>query len=142
LFDPGILYRIEGAKIDRSYNALTLSVSLHPRFGRLEVYFEAEPNADHTYVIKSTRPFPVFQPRLPITRELFLTPDHNIDPPMPRLLAIHRACCLILYMSGAGTYIDKVLRDMEELGVKDDGTTELGSLVSLKLNNFNQARVF
>jgi hypothetical protein len=45
-------------------------------------------------------------------------------------------------MSGAGTYIDKVLRDMEELGVKDDGTTELGSLVSLKLNNFNQARVF
>jgi hypothetical protein len=62
---------------------------------------------------------------------------------MSRLLAIHRACCLILYISGAGTYIDKVLRDMEKLGVKSDGTTELGSLVSLKLHNFSeQARVF
>jgi hypothetical protein len=143
LFDPGILHQTEGAKIDRSYNALTLSISLHPRFGRLEVYFEAEPTEDHTYVIKSTRPFLLFHPRLPITRKLFLTPNRNIDPPMSRLFAIHRACCLILYASGAGAYIDKVLRDMEELGVKSDGTTELGSLISLKFHNLSeQTRVF
>lgn len=67
LFYPGILCRIEGDKIDCPYNALTLSVSLHRRFGRLEVYFEAMPGEDHTYVIKSTRPYQVFQPRLPIT---------------------------------------------------------------------------
>lgn len=71
---------------------------------------------------------------LPITRDLFVTSDHNIDPPMSRLLAIHRACCLIMHLSGAGDYIDKVLMDMEDVNVRSDGTTELGSIISLRLH--------
>jgi hypothetical protein len=128
MFDPGILHLVEGTNIDRPYNAFTLSVGLHRRFGNLEVYFEAVPDTEYTYTIKSAPPFQLFRPRLPITRDLFITPHHNIEPPMPRLLAIHRACCLILHMSGAAGYIDKVLHDMDESTVRSDGTTELGSL--------------
>ncbi len=134
MFDPGVLHLVEGANIDRSYNAITLTVGFHRRFGSLQIYFEAMPGVDHTYTIKSTLPFLVFRPRLPITRTLFMTPEHTIDPPMPRLLAVHRACCLILHMSGAGEYIDKVLRDREAPAVMSDGSTELGNLVSLGLD--------
>ena len=141
MFDPGILHWVEGTNIDRPYNALTLSVGLHRRFGNLEVYFEAAPEMEHTYTIKCTSPFQIFRPRLPVTRELFITPHRNIEPPMPRLLAIHRACCLILHISGAGEYIDKVLRDMEESTARSDGTTELGSLVNMRLQALGQQAV-
>ena len=133
MFDPGIIHWIEATGIDRSYKALTLNVGLHQRFGSLKLYFEAEPALKHRYTIKTTLPFQVFRLKLPLTRDLFITPDHNIEPPMPRLLAIHRACCLVLHMSGAGEYIDKIIRGMEELSVKSDGTTELGSLVHMRL---------
>jgi len=133
MFDPGILHWVEGTNIDRPYNALTLSIGLHRRFGSFGVYFEAAPEMEHRYTIKCTSPFQVFRPRLPVTRDLFITSHHNIEPPMQRLLAIHRACCLILHFSGAGNYIDKVLRDMEESVVRTDGTTELGSMVNLRL---------
>jgi hypothetical protein len=143
MFDPGIIHWVESTNIDRPYNALTLSVNFHRHFGNLKVYFEAEPGFPNRYTIKTTKPLSWFRPTLPITRDLFITSDHNIDPPMPRLLAIHRACCLITHLSGAGEYIDKVLRDMEEIGVRSDGTTELGSIISLRLHQRGeQARVF
>jgi HNH endonuclease len=133
MFDPGVLHFVEGANIDRSYNAITLTLDFHRRFGNLQIYFEAIPGVEHTYTIKSTLPLLVFRPPLPITRALSMTPEHTIDPPMPRLLAIHRACCLILHISGAGEYIDKVLRDREAPTARSDGSTELGNLVSLGL---------
>ena len=96
-------------------------------------YFEAEPGFANRYTIRNVIDSPT-RPALPLTRDLFITPDHNIiDPPMPRLLAIHRACCLITHISGAGDYIDKVLRDMEDISVRSDGTTELGGIISLRL---------
>lgn len=133
MFDPGVIYLIEGVNVDRTYNALTLSQCYHQDFGRLTVYFEKEPGS-HRYTIKTTEPLLPFRPALPITRDFFLTPDRSIDPPSSRLLAIHRACAIILSLSGAGEYIDKILRDMEELTVRSDGTTELGSIISLKLS--------
>lgn len=60
-----------------------------------------------------------------------MTPKHTIEPPLPRLLAIHRACTLLLHLSGAGAYTDKILRDLEELAVRSDGKTDLGTLVDL-----------
>jgi hypothetical protein len=142
MFDPGIIQLIEGTNIDRPYNALTLSVGFHRDFGSLKVYFEKELGM-HRYTIKTTKPLLRFRPTLPTTRDLFLAPDYNIEPPLPRLLAIHRACCLIMHLSGAGEYIDKVLRDMEDISVRSDGTTELGSIISLRLHLLGaQARVF
>jgi hypothetical protein len=143
MFDPGIIRWIKGTNIDRPYNALTLSTDFHRRFGSLKIYFEAEPGFENRYTIKTIKPLVPIRPALPITRDLFVTSNHNIDPPMPRLLAIHRACCLIMHLSGAGEYTDKVLRDMKEIGIRSDGTTELGSIISLRLHQREeQARVF
>lgn len=50
--------------------------------------------------------------RLPITRTLFITENHIIDSPSPRLLVIHSAIAKILHLSAAGEYIDRMLRGM------------------------------
>lgn len=59
----------------------------------------------------------------------------TVPPPDPRLIALHRACCLMLRMSGAGECTDRVLRDMEEMqgtGVlAADGSSDLGSFWTL-----------
>jgi hypothetical protein len=137
MFDPGVTHLINGSLIDRPINALTLTHTFHHRFGNFEVYFEPTTDIDtqtrHRYKIDSVRQLQAFRgPILPVTRTLYLTPDHTIDPPSPRLLAIYRACAFILHLSGAGDYINKILRDMDEVDVKKDGSTELGRLVGLK----------
>ncbi|KAH0534018.1 hypothetical protein FGG08_007381 [Glutinoglossum americanum] len=137
MFDPGIANLIDGQEIDRPFNAITLTLDLHRRFGSLEVYFE--PPADHavqnhTYIIRSTKSYPwKVSPSFPLTRTLFLTPSRTIDPPSSRLLAVHRACALILHLSGAGEYINKILLDMEEQCVKSDGSMELGRILAMRI---------
>jgi hypothetical protein len=69
---------------------------------------------------------------LPATRTLYLTSDYIINLSFPRLLAIYRVCVFIFYLSGARDYINKILRDKDEVDVKKDGSTELGRLVGLK----------
>jgi len=139
MFDPGLTHLIEGPNIDRPINAFTLTNEFHRLVGDFEIFFEPTSAPDlstetqHTYKIDSTQSFkPLRHPILPVTRTLYLTPDHTINPPSPRLLAIHRACVFILHLSGAGDYINKILRDMDEVDVKKDGSTELGRLVGLK----------
>jgi hypothetical protein len=138
MFDPGVIHLIEGSNIDRSINALTLTINFHQPFGDFEIYFE--PTADqiqHTYKIDYVQLNSLFcDPLLPITRTLHLTPDHTIDPPSPRLLAIHRAIGRILNLSGAGDYIDRILRDMDEVSIREDGSTELGHYIGLKLGGW------
>lgn len=73
---------------------------------------------------------------LPVTRTLFASPNHTIDPPPPRLLAIHKAISIILHLSGAADHIDRIVRDMEEVGVRSDGSVELDHIVSLKLGGW------
>ena len=42
--------------------------------------------------------------------------------PDPRYLALHAACARVAHLSGAGEYIDKALRDIEETGaLANDG---------------------
>jgi hypothetical protein len=53
-----------------------------------------------------------------------------------RLLVIHRAIRRILNLSGAGDSIDRILRDMDEVGIKENGSTELGQYISLKLGGW------
>lgn len=66
-------------------------------------------------------------------------PNRNIDPPSPRLLAIHRAVSHILHLSAAGEYMDKILADMEDSLVRADGSAELGRLVQLGLFGWTQS---
>ena len=138
MFDPGIIHLIEGPNIDRPASAFTLTNHFHQLFGDFDTYFE--PTADqtqHTYKIdyvQSNRPFR--DPLFPVTRTLHLTPDHTIDPPSSRLLAIHCAIGHILNLSGAGDYIDDIIQDMDEVGIKENGSTGLGHYVSLKLGGW------
>jgi hypothetical protein len=135
MFDTGVASLIDGVDIDRPLNALTLEMDLHQDFGNFEVFFEPRPGS-HTYRIDSTLDQALKHPVLPVTRQLFLTPERTIDPPHPRLLAVHRAICLILQLSAAGNYIDRILHDMDEGAVEADGSTHLASLVRLKLDGW------
>ena len=136
MFDLGVAELIQGPEIDRPRNALTLTHDFYQWFGDFQVYFEPIPSRDHTYIIRTHVSEDYFfrRPSLPITRELYLTPERTIEPPAPRLLAIHCAIARILHLSGAGEYIDKIYRDMEEHGVQADGSTPLGRLISLAIS--------
>jgi hypothetical protein len=93
----------------------------------------AEP---HTYRIEGFESPWVYNNVIPVTRTLYLTESRTIDPPSPRLLAIHRAIAHVLHLSAAGDYIDKILDDLEAIrgqGAQTNGSTDLGRLVHLGL---------
>jgi hypothetical protein len=137
MFDSGVVHLIDGPNIDRPTNAITLTTKFHQLFGEFEIYFEPTTETPHTYKIISTQSRNVLRdPIFPVTRTFHLTGNHNIDPPSPRLFAIHRAIALILHLSAAGGYIDDILRDLDELDVKNDGSTELGRLIELRLGGW------
>jgi hypothetical protein len=137
MFDNGVGHLIEGANIDKTQNALTLTLDIHRWFGNFDIYFEPVTDAaPHTYKIEGFGHPLLFNNVVPVTRTLYLTDDRTIDPPSPRLLAIHRAIGHILHLSAAGEYIDKILRDLEKAqweGAEVDGSTDLGRLVHLGL---------
>ncbi|OAA54148.1 hypothetical protein SPI_09082 [Niveomyces insectorum RCEF 264] len=143
MFDAGVAHLIQGVDIDRPRNALTLTHEMHQQFGAFEVYFSAVQGEYNTYRIESFLP-----PRLsatfgmPVVRTLFVTDARTIDPPSPRLLAVHRAIAHILHLSGAGDYIDAILRDMEDSIVRADGSSELGRMVSLGLGEWPTRAVY
>ncbi|KAK4194664.1 hypothetical protein QBC40DRAFT_290317 [Triangularia verruculosa] len=131
ILDSSVMQIIEGADMHRPYNAITLSLEMRQRFGQFHVFFERIVDADtppHTYRINSFLPF---SNQFPVTRTLSTYP--SIDPPSERLLALHSAIGHILHLSGAGAYIEILLRDMEAGVVREDGSTQLGDLLSIAL---------
>ncbi|KAL8364610.1 hypothetical protein RB595_003751 [Gaeumannomyces hyphopodioides] len=137
MFDVGVARLIEGAEIDRPFNAITLTLDHHIYFGSFRIFFKPIPDQPHTYDIGTFKTSVGPTLGLPVTRTLYLTEDKNIEPPLPRLLAIHCAIGHILHLSGAGEYIDCILRDAEEYGVRSDGSTKLGRLVGLSLGGWD-----
>ncbi|TPX24825.1 hypothetical protein DIZ76_010269 [Coccidioides immitis] len=135
MFDCNVSHLIDGNNIDRPFNAMSLTHDLHTHFGNFAVFFEAVPGQAHTYQVNTFLPPGILQD-LPVTRTFYLTNDRSIEPPSPRLLAIHHAIAHILHLSGAGEYIDNILRDMEETGVQEDGSTELGRIMKLRLGGW------
>ncbi|EDN11387.1 predicted protein [Histoplasma mississippiense (nom. inval.)] len=79
--------------------------------------------------------------RLPVTRTLLLSPNHTIDPPSPELLALHRPIAIILHLSAAGQYIEKIIDERDQLWARNDGSTELGHIVSLGLGGWVAGRL-
>ncbi|RSL71270.1 hypothetical protein CEP53_001527 [Fusarium sp. AF-6] len=140
MFDSGAAYLVEGVDIDRPGNALTLTQNLHISFGDFQVFFEPIGNEPHTYRIDTFLP-PGLEEDVPVTRTLYLTEDRSIDPPSPRLLAIHRAIAHILHLSAAGEYIDKILSDADEHGIRSDGSTELHRLLQFRLQDWAVGQV-
>ncbi|KAI3050159.1 hypothetical protein CBS147353_11647 [Aspergillus niger] len=143
MFDPGLSHRLDGANIDRPVNALTLTLEYHRLFGEFQIYFEPT-GRPHEYKIESLEDSPFLRdPLFPVTRTLSLSPNRTIDPPDSRLLRVHCAIAHIMKLSGAAEHIESVLRDMEEVDVKADGSTNLGYMMGLRLNGWvNTLSVF
>lgn len=133
MFDNGVTRLIEGPGIDRPHNALMVTHNLHSFFGNFQIYFEPIHEEQNTYRINTFLPRPVLNNLLPVTRTLFLTEARVIEPPLPRLLAIHREISHILHLSTAGSYIDRILQDAAEQDVRVDGSFPLARLVQLKI---------
>ncbi|KAI7972198.1 hypothetical protein EIK77_001187 [Talaromyces pinophilus] len=137
MFDPGTIHLIDGPKIDSPLNALTLTIEFHRLFGEFQIYFEPT-GRPYEYKIDSVESDFLRDPFFPVTRTLMLSPNHTIDPPSLRLLGVHRAIAKILKLSGAGEYIDQILRDMEQVAVKADGSTNLGDMMKLRFDGWVQ----
>lgn len=136
MFDPGLSHRLDGPNIDRSVNALTLTLDYHRLFGEFQIYFEPT-GAPLEYRIDSLENSPFLRdPLFPVTRKLTLSPNQTIDPPDPRLLSVHSAIAHIMKLSGAGDYIERVIRDMQEVDVQADGSTNLGYMMGLRFNGW------
>jgi hypothetical protein len=134
MFDFDVSHVIGGVNIDRPFNAMTLTADLHQAFGAFNIYFDPLPDRAHTYQIRTFLPAGLVE-GVPVTRTLHLRND--IDPPSPRLLAIHSAIAHILHLSGAGEYICRILHDMEELAARaEGGLVELGRMVTLRLRGW------
>lgn len=136
MLDCDVMRLINVPEIDRAQNAMTLTHSYHGGFGKFELFFEPVSEKRDTYEIKSLDPIVQARSELPIVRTFLLTENRPIEPPSPQLLLLHRAIAHVLYLSGAGEYIDQIIRDLEETGVRADGSTDLGRLVNVALNGW------
>ncbi|KAK2735650.1 hypothetical protein FQN55_002161 [Onygenales sp. PD_40] len=116
MVDHNISHPINGFSIGREFNAMSLASNLLIYFGKFQIFFDPVLREEHTYRIDAFLPsFILAEFQIPATRTLYPLHDRSIEPPSPRLLALHRAIAYILHLSRAGEYIDKILRDMEEL---------------------------
>jgi len=103
---------LNGPKVHSLCNVMTMQKDVHDWFDRLEMWFEAT-NVSNCYLVKTVDDD--FQHPRKVT---FTTPDPATLPvPSPELLALHTACAKVAHLSGAGEYIDKIDRDVEDLGV-------------------------
>lgn len=142
MFDDGVVHLIEGSDVDRTRNAITLIMEFHQLFGRFEVYFEPHGSQADTYRIDFVRDDFMRPSILPITNcTLFLTDNQTIDPPSPRLLAIHADIAHLLYLSAAGHYIDNILEDLDQGEISVDGSTPAGHFTTLRMNGWWDGRV-
>lgn len=134
MFDSNVVHEIDGPNIDRPANAITLTHDIHSRFGKFAVFFEPADD-DRTYHIDTFQPI-LYSGKLPVTRTLYLSENHTIEPPSPRYLAIHAAIARILHLSAAGKCIDHILHDYDRNGVRGDGSTDLPALLQLRLDGW------
>ncbi|KAI9042192.1 HNH endonuclease signature motif containing protein [Aspergillus affinis] len=133
-FEPGVSDLIDGAKIHSPSNALTLAHKYHRLFGDFQICFEPT-GIPNQYTIESIQQFACLRDSLfPVTRTLTFSP--TIDAPSPRLLAIHHIIAQIIHLSGVATYLDEILQDLEVQGVKEDGSTHLGHLTTLRFGGW------
>lgn len=135
MFEPGFSHRLDASKIDSPMNALTLTLDYHRLFGEFQICFER--TGPHQYRIGSLEQNSFLRdPLFPVTQTLNLSWSRTIDPPDHRLLGVHCAIAHIVKLSGAGKYIEKILRDMEEVDLNSDGSTDLGDIMGLRLDGW------
>lgn len=143
MFDPGISSILTGTLIDTPMNAMILAAELHDRFGSLQCYLQADPTAgDNAYTFHTTRGASTLDPAFaPAASHIVFKNNERgdtvpADLPSPRLLALHRACCLMLSISGAAEYVENLLDDTEALMQKgvlaEDGSSNVALFLRMR----------
>ncbi|KAI9927220.1 hypothetical protein MW887_003605 [Aspergillus wentii] len=114
-------------------NGITLQDSIHTQFRRFQLAFVATGVANE-YKIKVYDDFPTAYRTFVQDSVTFRNAegDDNESLPNPKFLECHYRLVEILHLSGMGEYIEKNLRDWEELRdasvgeqVQEDGSTDL-----------------
>ncbi|KAF8803108.1 hypothetical protein BYT27DRAFT_6743825 [Phlegmacium glaucopus] len=105
---------LAGSNVHRLENAMTVVPGFHLAFDQLKVWFVAT-NVENKYKLEAAEPFILNDYPEYVA---FKTPDPVKFPvPSAIYLGIHAACAKVAHLSGAGAWIDKFYRDM------DDSTT-------------------
>ncbi|KAI9777355.1 MAG: hypothetical protein M1839_008963 [Geoglossum umbratile] len=112
-------------------NAMTMYAGFHSEFGKLELCFEPTTTSNR-YRIKAYRKFHSFYtPHLPNDGFVtFTAHDGRYLLPDPKLLSVHASVGAVLHASGMAEYIERILRDREELRcLAHNGSTQIGVLM-------------
>ncbi|KAK0203364.1 hypothetical protein DFS33DRAFT_1261934, partial [Desarmillaria ectypa] len=125
--------QLNGTKVYSLYNVMTMQADVHDWFDLLEIWFE-KTKVTNRYRIRSIDTL-YWLP----TEVTFTTLDNeNLPVPSETLLALHAACAKVAHFSGAAEYIDKLVRDVEHLGVLANNGSSGAVLSSAFLNRMNR----
>ncbi|KAF8473505.1 hypothetical protein BDZ91DRAFT_651460 [Kalaharituber pfeilii] len=130
---PSIRARMDfsTAKINEPYNAVTLCSRLHTLFGRFALTLEPT-SIESVYRVKRYRGFPsLWNTFIPQDAVITLTTsDPGVALPSRYLLELHSSVAKILHLSGMGEYIERIMREQEELRcLSGDGSTKIQRLL-------------
>ncbi|GBE87980.1 hypothetical protein SCP_1202060 [Sparassis crispa] len=108
-------HQLNEGGMHRLQNVMTMSLDAHIFFNALEIWFK-EIGADR-YRLCAQRDSVLTVLGVDINNPVIqlATTDAGLPLPDPRLLSLHATCAKVAHLSGAGEYIDAILRDMEEL---------------------------
>lgn len=123
MFNPGISSSLEDPFIDTPSNAVLLLSELHNRFGALEAYVEellACSDLARVYRFVFADGYNDLPDLVRVKGRIKCVQHEPVgtvrsELPSRRLLALQRACALILNMSGAAEYVERMLDDAEML---------------------------
>ncbi|KAH8828859.1 hypothetical protein DL96DRAFT_1595805, partial [Flagelloscypha sp. PMI_526] len=111
--------QLDGDRVHSLFNVMTMSYDYRDHFNRLRIWFERT-NTPNCYTCQTC--MEIIQVPDMIT---FTTPDATKLPlPRPELLALHGTCAKVAHLSGAGEYVDRILKDLETVDeLAADGTS-------------------
>ncbi|KAI5795358.1 hypothetical protein DFH27DRAFT_484461 [Peziza echinospora] len=118
-------------KIDEPWNAATMMSSLHSAFAEFSLALEPT-SREHIYRIVTYPHFPSYFNKSLVADRLVTL--HNAAPqyPLPNghFFAAHAAIAKILHITGVGDYMEKVMREREEIGcLAEDGSTNVAEFI-------------
>ncbi|KAI0180801.1 hypothetical protein GGR52DRAFT_583291 [Hypoxylon sp. FL1284] len=136
MLDHGLPQLIEGTNIDRPCNVFNFGEGLSELFCNFSVFLEPFRRIPHSYLLKSFL--------FASTWRIVTLPPHptvgfircsTTEPPSLRLVAVHRAISIILHLSEADMYVDKLLKGLKVKEISGDGSTDLERALKFRLGS-------
>jgi len=114
---------VTGDSVHDLRNILRLSHGAHDDFGALRICLEVTDQED-IYTVKAFPEYLSHRYKQPVvlTQRTIIVDEETQETitypkPDPKLLALHTSCAHVLHMSGAAEYVEKVVREFEEINV-------------------------